>query len=193
MSISNPDYPVRLDVDYPQQLSRLLIFVKWLLAIPHYIALLVLAIGAWFAIVISFFAVLFTGRFPDGLFNYLVGVLRWAARVNAYVLLMTDAYPPFSLDDDPAYPVRVQIDYPPHIANWRPLVHWLLVIPAAIAAYVIFLVACIAVILAWFGILFTGRYPQGLFDAVLVGLRWQMRVSVYSYWMTEDYPPFVWA
>lgn len=193
MSTSNPDYPVRLDVDYPQSLSRLLIFVKWLLAIPHYFVLLVLAIGAWFAIVIAFFAVLFTGRYPEGVFNYLVGVLRWAARVNAYVLLMTDAYPPFSLEDDPAYPVRVQIDYPAHIANWRPLVHWLLAIPAAIAAYVIFLVAYVAVFLAWFAILFTGRNPQGLFDAALIGLRWQLRVSAYSYWMTEQYPPFVWG
>jgi hypothetical protein len=193
MSTSNPDYPVRLDVDYPQGLSRLLIFVKWLLAIPHFVALLVLAIGAWFAIIISFFAILFTGRFPEGLFNYLTGVLRWSARVSGYILLLTDVYPPFSLEDDPAYPVRLQIDYPQQIARWRPLIQWLLVIPAEIAAYVIFLVAYVAVFLAWFAILFTGRYPQGLFDVVRIGMRWQMRVSAFSYWMTEAYPPFIWG
>jgi hypothetical protein len=193
MSTSNPDYPVRLDVDYPQGLSRLLIFVKWLLAIPHFVALFVLAIGAWFAVIISFFAILFTGRFPEGLFNYLTGVLRWSARVGGYILLLTDVYPPFSLEDDPAYPVRLQIDYPQQIARWRPLIQWLLVIPAEIAAYVIFLVAYVAVFLAWFAILFTGRYPQGLFDVVRIGMRWQMRVSAFSYWMTEAYPPFIWG
>jgi Domain of unknown function (DUF4389) len=193
MSTSNPDYPVRLDVDYPQGLSRLLIFVKWLLALPHFVALFVLAIGAWFAIIISFFAILFTGRIPEGLFNYLTGVLRWSARVSGYILLLTDVYPPFSLEDDPAYPVRLQIDYPQQIARWRPLIQWLLVIPAEIAAYVIFLVAYVAVFLAWFAILFTGRYPQGLFDVVRIGMRWQMRVSAFSYWMTEAYPPFIWG
>ena len=92
---------VHLEIDYPdveQDLNRWLPLVKWLLAIPHYIVLAVLAVGAIFAILIAWFAVLFTGRYPRGLFDYVVGVGRWGLRVQAYAyLLVTDRYPPFSL------------------------------------------------------------------------------------------------
>jgi hypothetical protein len=80
------------------KLSRLLIFVKWLLVIPHYFVLLFLSIGAYVVLIIDFFAVLFTGAWPEGLRNYPVGVLRWSYRVSAYTYLVTDQYPPFSLD-----------------------------------------------------------------------------------------------
>lgn len=189
----NPPYPVRLDVEYPDSLSRLLIFVKWLLAVPHYFALVFLAIGAYVVWVLSFFAVLITGRYPEGMFNYMVGVFRWAARVQAYVLLMTDVYPPFSLEDDPNYPVRVELDYPQHMARWRPLVHWLLVIPVAFLAYLITIAADVCVILAWFAILITGRFPESMFNVVLIAHRWWLRTSAYLYWMEEEYPPFAWA
>ena len=86
--------------------------IKWLLVIPHFIVLILLAIGALFAILISFFAVIFTRRYPRGLFDYVVGVSRWAWRVQAYLLLMVDPYPPFSLEDDPNYPARFEIEYP---------------------------------------------------------------------------------
>lgn len=92
---------VHLDLDYPDvpvQLNRWLPLVKWLLAIPHYLVLFFLGIGAFFAVVFAWFAILFTGRYPQGLFDYVVGVGRWALRVNAYaVLLVTDQYPPFRL------------------------------------------------------------------------------------------------
>jgi hypothetical protein len=193
MTPPNPDYPVRIEIDHPQELSRWLIFVKWLLAIPHFLVLVLLGIGAWFVLIISWFAVLITARYPEGLFNYMVGVHRWAIRVESYVFLQTDAYPPFSLEDDRSYPVRLQIDYPQRIARWRPLVSWLLVIPAAIGAWLLLIVAEFAAFFAWFVILFTKRYPQGLFDAVTIGFRWSVRTSVYAYWMTEQYPPVVWA
>jgi hypothetical protein len=193
MTLPNPDYPVRLEIDYPQRLSRLLIFVKWLLAIPHLIALYVLGIVAYAVLIIAWFAVLITGRYPRALFDYLVGFERWRARVGAYLLLQTDAYPPFKLADDPAYPVRLEIDYPPRIARWRPLLHWLLAIPALIGAFVVGIIAYLAAIIAWFAILFTGRYPEGLFNAATVALRWSARVTIYYYWMVEPYPPFVWA
>jgi hypothetical protein len=89
---------VRLDVPYPTGLNRLLPLVKWLLAIPHYVVLAVLYAGALVAIIAAWFAVLVTGRFPHGLFDYLVGVGRWTNRVTAYAfLLVTDEYPPFRL------------------------------------------------------------------------------------------------
>lgn len=93
---------VRLDLDYPdakKDLNRWLPLIKWLLAIPHYIVLLFLIIGVLFATIIAWFAILFTGKYPKTLFDYVVGVERWSLRVNAYaVLLLTDKYPPFSLD-----------------------------------------------------------------------------------------------
>jgi hypothetical protein len=91
-------YPLNLEVDYPEKLSRLLIFVKWLLAIPHYIVLFFLGIAAFFGTIFAWFAILVTGHYPRGLFDFMVGVGRWALRVEAYaVLLVTDRYPPFGL------------------------------------------------------------------------------------------------
>jgi hypothetical protein len=93
---------VHLDLDYPDveaDLNRWMPLVKWFLAIPHYFVLMFLAIGAFFAILFAWFAILFTGKYPQGLFNYVVGVFRWGLRVSAYVsLLVTDEYPPFSLN-----------------------------------------------------------------------------------------------
>ena len=189
----NPDYPLRVEIDYPPRLSRLLIFVKWLLAIPHYIAIYVLAIAADAVLIVSWFAVIILGRYPRLLFEFMVGFERWLTRVSAYVLLQTDRYPPFALADDPAYPVRLEVDYPERIARWRPLVHWLLAIPVLIAVLVVGIVGYVAAFIAWFAILITGRYPEGLFNAVTVALRWNARTRLYFYWMTERYPPFVWA
>jgi hypothetical protein len=91
-------YPVTLDVEYDENLSRWMIFVKWLLALPHYIVLAVLGIGVAFAWLIAFFAILFTARYPRGLFDFVTGTIRWAIRVTAYAFwFMTDRYPPFSL------------------------------------------------------------------------------------------------
>ena len=92
-----PPFPVRLEGRLDPQLSRWLWLVKWLLALPHYIVLLFLVIGAFLAVVFAWFAILITGRFPRGLFDYVVGVQRWGARVSGYAfLLVTDRYPPFS-------------------------------------------------------------------------------------------------
>ena len=193
MTVPNPDYPARLEVDYPPRLSRLLIFVKWLLVIPHLIVFYVLGIVAGVVAFISFFAVIILGRYPRALFDFLVGFERWRLRVGAYVFLLTDAYPPFSLSDEPGYPVRFQVDYPARVARWRPLLHWLLVIPVLLVGFVVEIVGLLAAIVAWFAILITGRYPQELFDAVTVALRWSGRTTIYTYWLTERYPPFVWA
>jgi hypothetical protein len=93
----NPEYPVRVEIEYPEKLSRLLIFVKWLLAIPHFIILALLAIVGFAVYVIAWFAILFTGRFPRSMFDFLVGIGRWDLRVYAYIWLMRDEYPPFSM------------------------------------------------------------------------------------------------
>ena len=193
MSIDPTDYPAHLEIDHADHYSRLLIFVKWLLAIPHYIAIYVLGFGAALGLFIAWFAVLFTGRYPEALFDFIVGVERWRLRVGAYILLQVDTYPPFTLADVPSYPVRVQVRRPEHIARWRPLLNWLLAIPALIISAVISVIAAIAVFIAFLAILITGRYPDDLFNVVRIGLRWQLRVTIFAFFMTGDYPPIIWG
>jgi len=94
---SSPPLPVECDVEYPERSSRLLIFFKWLLVVPHIIVLYAVGAVTGLFTVIAWFAILFSGRYPKGLFDFSVGTLRWMARVNAYMLLLRDEYPPFSL------------------------------------------------------------------------------------------------
>ena len=188
-----PAYPAAFEISYPSELNRWLPLVKWLLAIPHYFALMFLGIGAFFVLIYAFFAVLFAGRWPRGAFDYVVGTVRWAYSVAAYVHLMTDAYPPFSLDDDPAYPLRLNVDYPERIANWRPLVQWILAIPYLFVAGVLYWLTGVLSFIAFFTVLFTKRIPRELFEAMMPGLRWNVRGNAYAYWMSERYPPWVWG
>ncbi|MBV8998782.1 MAG: DUF4389 domain-containing protein, partial [Solirubrobacterales bacterium] len=150
-----------------------------------------IGIGAFFVLVFGFFAVLFTGRWPRGAFDFLVGTLRWSYRVLAYYHLMTDAYPPFSFADHPGYPVRVNVDDPEHIANWRPLVQWLLAIPYLFIAGILYWLTGILTIVAFFTVLFTKRIPRGVFGLMVPGFRWHVRGSAYNYFMTDRYPPFI--
>ena len=98
-------------------------------------------------------------RWPRGAFDYLLGKFRWSYRVLAYFHVMTDAYPPFSLADDPNHPVRANIDYPEHVATWRPLVQWLLAIPYLLVAAVLYWLTGVLTIVAFFTVLFTKRIP----------------------------------
>ena len=189
----SPEYPAGLEITYPSELNRWLPLIKWLLVIPHFIALFFVGIGAFFVAVYGFFAVLFTGRWPRGAFDYLVGTVRWVYRVVAYFHLMTDAYPPFSLADDPDYPVRLNVDYPEQIANWRPLVQWLLAIPYLFIAGVLYWLTGVLTIVAFFTVIFTKQIPRGVFELMVPGLRWNLRGNAYAYFMTERYPPLVWG
>ena len=186
------EYPVRFEAERQAEYNRFLPLVKWLLAIPHYIVLLFLGIGALFAVIIAFFAVIITGRYPRGLWDYVTGVHRWAVRVVAYVYLLTDEYPPFSLEDEPSYPVKVEWDYPETIDRWRPLVQWLLIIPYAIVAAIVFYVAEIVAFIGVFVILFTKDLPEGMFKLIVNPIRWQVRANSYGGFLVKQYPPFEW-
>ncbi len=181
--------PTQFDVEYPDELSRLLIFFKWLLAIPHLIILY--ALGAVQAVItiIAFFAILFTTRYPEGLFKIAVGVMRWQANVYAYILLLRDDYPPFSWDAG-QYPVTLEVEYPGTLNRWLPLIKWLLVIPNLIVLMVVALIAYFLIFIGWFAILFTGNFPRGMFGFVVGTMRWSLRLNAYTYLMRDEYPPF---
>jgi hypothetical protein len=189
----SPLYPVTLEIAYPSELNRWLPLVKWLLVIPHFFCLFAIGIGAFFVAIYAFFAVLFTGRYPRGAFDYMVGTFRWGYRVVAYYHLMVDPYPPFSLADDPSYPVRLEIEYPEHVANWRPLVQWLLAIPYLIVAGVLFWLTSVLAFISFFTILFTKRIPRELYDLMVPGIRWNLRGGVYAFFLSDRYPPWVWG
>ncbi len=181
-------YPVTFDVDYPERLSRWLIFVKWLLAFPHFVVLMLYGIAYFVTLIIAGFAILFTGRYPRGLFDFAVGLLRWNLRVNVYTNLMRDEYPPFSATGD--YPARLEIEYPEQLSRWKIFVKWFLAIPHMIILYGFGMLASAITFVAFFVILFTARYPKALFDLVAGYYRWNNRVYAYVLLLTDEYPPF---
>jgi hypothetical protein len=206
-------YPVGVSGVLAADLSRWLWVVKWLLAIPHYIVLAFLWIAFSVLTVVAFFAILFTGRYPRGIFDFNLGVLRWTWRVGfySYWALGTDRYPPFTLAPVPDYPATLEIAYPERLSHWLPLVKWLLAIPHLILVGLFVggwgwgwnwgwgddvwgigfsgLVG-ILVVIAGFVLLFTGGYPRSLFDFTLGLDRWVFRVAAYVSLMRDEYPPF---
>jgi hypothetical protein len=191
-------YPLSLRGALDPGLSRWLWQVKWLLALPHYIVLVVLWVAFVVVTVIAFFAILFTGRYPRGLFDFNVGVLRWTWRAGfySYEALGTDRYPPFSLKAA-EYPAELTVEYPARLSRGLVLVKWwLLAIPHYLIVSLFqggvggnFLLWALLLIAA-VALLFTKRYPQGIFDLVMGLNRWSFRVAAYASLMTDRYPPF---
>jgi len=189
MATAAPAYPVTFEVEYPARLSRWLIFVKWLLVFPHFLILGVFGYLVELTTFISWFAILFTGRYPKALFDLAVVYFRWDARVTAYLALLRDEYPPFG-GGNPEYPARFEIEYPERLSRLLIFVKWLLAIPHIVILALLALVGFVVYVIAWFAILFTGRFPRSLFD-FLVGIRrWSFRVHAYIWLMRDEYPPF---
>ena len=183
-------YPVTLEVEYPERLSRGLIFVKWLLAFPHWLIVGIFGYLVELTTFISWFAILFTGRYPRALFDLAVMYFRWNTRMLAYVALLRDEYPPFSGGANPEYPVRLDIEYPERLSRLLIFVKWLLAIPHIVILGLLGIVAFFVYVIGWFAILFTGRLPRGLFDFLVGYGRWGLRVNAYILLLRDEYPPF---
>lgn len=196
-------YPVALEAQLDESLSRWRWLVKWVLAIPHYVVLAFLWAAFVVLTVVAFFGILVTGRYPRPLFEFNLGVLRWTWRVVYYAFTLgTDRYPPFSLAAEPDYPATLDVPYPERLSRRLVLVKsWLLAIPHLVIVGIFSggmlwassdwpgLTAILALV-AGAVLLFRGRYPRDVFD-LLVGLnRWSWRVVAYVALMRDEYPPF---
>ncbi len=209
MVTPSESYVARLDVDYPEKLDRFTTFFRLIWMIPIVIILsLLTATGNETAIeageqvertglgitggifVATMLMIVFRMKYPRWWFDFARELTRFGARVGAYVFLLTDQYP--STTDEQS--VHLELDYPDveqDLNRWLPLVKWLLAIPHYIVLAILAVVAILAGIIAWFAILFTGRYPQALFDYVVGVARWGLRVEAYAFLLlTDRYPPF---
>jgi hypothetical protein len=193
-------YPVTLEGELQEPLSRWLWLVKWLLVIPHVIVLFFLWLAFFVLTIVAGFAILFTQRYPRGIFDFNVGVMRWTWRVGfySYGALATDQYPPFTLGPAPDYPARLEVEYPERLSRGLVLIKWwLLAIPQYVlvgifeggSGYSVGLVG-ILVFFAAVALLFTTRYPPGIFSFVMGLNRWTIRVLAYAALMRDEYPPF---
>ena len=204
----DPGYPVRFSVDYPdRKLSRLTTAFRLPVAIP--ILIVAGSIGGhegtyaagqqgWsvaggtggLLFLAPLLMIVFRQKYPRWWFDWNLELLRFSNRIGVYLALMDDRYP--STDERQA----VALDFPyPDAKNglnrWLPLVKWLLAIPHYILLVFLWIAAVVSVVIAWFAILFTGRYPRGLFDFVLGVFRWTNRVGGYAFILiTDEYPPF---
>lgn len=198
-------YPTRLEGTLDPSLSRGMWLVKWLLAVPHYIVLAILWAAFPVVVLASGIMILFTGRYPAALFEFVVGVLRWNWRVVFYAtgVLATDQYPPFTLART-GFPATFDVDYPERLSRGKVLVKsWLLALPhllivgllaglfwffsdgpgtGGLVGLLVFVAALI--------LLFTGAYNRGLFDLVMGLHRWVYRVFAYTSLLRDEYPPF---
>lgn len=196
------DRPVRVEGRLDEPLNRWLWLVKWILVLPHLIVLLFLWIAFFVLTIVAGFAILFTGRYPRGIFDFNVGVLRWTWRVSfySYGALGTNRYPPFTLSPALDYPATLHVAYPETLSRGLVLVKWWLL---AIPHYLVIGVfgggfgprlggglISLLVLIAAVVLLFRARYPRDIFDFVMGLNRWVYRVVPYAALMRDEYPVF---
>jgi Domain of unknown function (DUF4389)/zinc-ribbon domain len=182
-------YPVAFDVEYPEKLSRLSTLGRLILAIPQLLIIYALSTVVGIVTLIAWFAILFTRRYPKGLFELVVSFNRWIANVYAYVALLRDEYPPFSSDPG-RYPVTYEVEYPEKLSRWLIFVKWFLVLLHQFVLQFLGFVALLAAVIGWFAILITGRYPRSFFNYIVGVMRWYLRVGAYTGLLRDEFPPF---
>lgn len=183
-------YPVTYEADYLKERNRLTTFFRLIVAIPWLIVSIFYGIAAFVVAVIAWFALLILGRYPEGMYNFVGGVLRFSMRVSGFVSLQTDEWPSFGINDDPAYPIRVRFN-PPAAKQSRVKVFFRLILlfPVMVLSYAMsYLMQGVAAI-AWLTIVFRGYQPAAVHNALAYVLGWNTRVNAYALLMRDEYPP----
>ena len=180
--------PILVAVAAPAPQRRLLVALRLILVVPHLIMLFLISIAAFVAAFIGWWGALFTGRLPRFAVNFLSGYLRWSTRVSAYMMLLTDVYPPFTPDDDPGYPVRVAIPEPQRLNRAAVFFRAILLTPVAIFSSIIRYGTMVMALVAWVITLATGRLPYSFHLAYVAALRFQTRFNGYEFMLTPAYP-----
>lgn len=183
-------YPVGFRADYREQHSRLTTFFRLLLAIPWFLVSIVWGLLAFVGVVVGWFAIVFTGSYPAFAYNWVAQYLRFSTRVNAWVWLLTDEFPPFDGGEHPDYPVRLSIPEPldPY-TRWKTLLRIILAIPVMILVWLFNILLELVGIAAWVVIVITGKFPKGLWDVQKMGVAYIALANVYHLLVTETYPP----
>ena len=183
-------YPVSYEADYVRERNRLTTFFRIILAIPWLIVAYIYVIAAFVTVLISWFALVITGRYPQGLYNFGSGVLRYVVRANAWVYLQTDQWPPFGLGPDPTYPVRVQVaPRAEKQSRLKVFFRIILAIPLQFVALGIGWLHSGAAVVAWLTIVFRGYQPAGVHNALAFTNAWNARVLAYLMLLRDEYPP----
>ena len=185
-------YPVSYAADSAiEGRNRLTTFFRYFVAIPWVIVLAFYGLAAMIAVFIAWFALVFTGRYPEGLYNFNAGYLRMATRVNSFLYLITDEFPSFGGGEDPEYPVRIGIAPPlDKYSRAKAFFRLIVGIPVMILAYVMSLILSVLSFLAWFTIVFAAKFPDSFFEPARAANAYITRASAYFLLMTEDWPPF---
>lgn len=183
-------YPVTYEADYQKDRNRLTTFFRLIVAIPwilvayvYMIALTVVVLTAWFALVIL-------GRYPQGMYDFVGGILRFYMRVTAFLTLQTDAWPPFGISDEPDYPVRINFAPPAaRQSRFKAFFRIILIIPLLLMTYIFSTLQQVIALLAWVTIIFRGYQPAGVHNALAFTNSWHTRVNAYVFLMRDEYPP----
>jgi len=189
-------YPATLSFEPPEKVANWRALVAGLMAIPHWIVLYGIGVVSGFASVIAWFAILFTGRMPEGLGKLQALYIRYYTRTAIYSAFMKEEYPPFSFDataEDPGDDPRIRVDTQIALDDRNRVTtffRWLLAIPHFIVLALLGMAVYVVIVIAFFAVLFTGRWPAGLRDFAIGFGRWSVRVFAYTLLLTDEYPPF---
>lgn len=184
-------YPITFEADFEQDRSRVTTFFRIFLVIPHFLVLIAYGIAGFFTIIGAWFALVLTGRYPQGLYDFNAGLLRYITRLNGYMYLATDAYPPFSTAVDDQYPIRVTVGpAKPEYSRLKALFRVIVGIPVFVIFYVMQIVFQAVAFISWFWIVVTGKQNGALHGALRFSLGYAAKATGYIYLLTESYPPF---
>lgn len=183
-------YPVTYEADYLRERNRLTTFFRLIVAIPWLIVASIYVMAQLVVVILAWFVLIIMGRFPEGMYNFVGGILRFTQRVNGFMYLQTDAWPPFGIGQDDSYPIRVNF-LPPagRQSRLKAFFRLILVIPLAVLSYAMSYALMAVAVISWLTIVFRGYQPAAIHNAIAYVMGWNTRATAYMYLMRDEYPP----